>query len=649
MVIKLEKNIMVGSGNVEVIYNDMRLYADKITVWVDNEIALAQGNVKLIRDDITFYGQEVSYYFKENKGKIIEPSFDKYGPWFGKGLEAEEYEKAKYLIKESYITTCDLSEPHYRFQAKSVKVYLKDRFEAKNVIFYVKNTPIFYLPSLKQSLKERKAPFLFVPGKSDDWGWYFLTAYKYTLNENNKGRLKLDYREKKGFAHGVDHMYKTNFGEGLIKHYYMNEKNSSFSDNDRFRVSLRHSWQPDAYTSLYAEYNKMSDIDFLKDYLYEQEYEKESQPETYLYLIRRFPYATFNLNVKKRANHFFSEVEKLPEAGIDVNDIRIKNSNFYYSSSTYFSNLTNKIADSDTDDDVWRFDFYNEISHAQKYLGFLNFSPYIGVRETFFSKNINGDEYSMRGSFYTGFDASTKIYKTIYPESGKFLFSPAQIVRHIVTPIIRYDYIADPTISNTKLMQFDEIDAIERKSRATIALENLWQVKSEASEAKRDLLRFNIAADYDFKINGGSRWQEAILESEYLPLDWLRFKSEVRYDLYPGHFNTATIDAIINKEKWQLGLGHRYEQDTSSQLTAEARYKMNEKWAFRAYQRYEFEDSSPERWEFTVYRDLHCWQAEFSFINNRLDGDKAIFIIFTLKAFPEIPFRFSQSYNQPGS
>jgi len=365
--------------------------------------------------------------------------------------------------------------------------------------------------------------------------------------------------------------------------------------------------------------------------------------------LRQFPLFTFSFNLKGRVNKFYTETQRLPEIGLDFNDLRIKDSNFYYNSSFYLANLSNKNANSDIDDDVWRIDTYNEISHVKKYFGFLNFSPYIGVRETFYSKNELGEEHKIRGALYTGFDASVKFYKIFYPQSGRFLFSPATAVRHTIRPVFSYSYITEPTISKDLLMQFDDIDAIERKSRLKISLENLWETKYQEGEKerKRELLRLILSAIYDFRIEGGSRWQTAELEMEYTPLDWLRFNSDVEYELKPGHINTANFDLLIEKKRWQLGLGQRYEQDTSSQLTTEFKYKINSKWSTRVYQRYDFQDMGPERQEFSIYRDLHCWLAEFTFVNNRLDGNKEFFIIFTLKAFPSYPFKFSQSYHPP--
>ena len=40
-------------------------------------------------------------------------------------------------------------------------------------------------------------------------------------------------------------------------------------------------------------------------------------------------------------------------------------------------------------------------------------------------------------------------------------------------PILSYAYITRPTILKDNLMQFDDVDSIERKNRLTLTLENL--------------------------------------------------------------------------------------------------------------------------------------------------------------------------------
>ena len=49
--------------------------------------------------------------------------------------------------------------------------------------------------------------------------------------------------------------------------------------------------------------------------------------------------------------------------------------------------------------------------------------------------------------------------------------------------------------------------------------------------------------------------------------------------------------------------------------------------------------------QYTVFRDLHEWQMEFSFNETRGQGDE-IWLIFRLKAFPEMAINAGTSFNQ---
>ena len=49
-------------------------------------------------------------------------------------------------VKSGSYSTCSLDHPHYHFQSKWMKIYLKDKLVAKPVVFYVKNVPLLALP-----------------------------------------------------------------------------------------------------------------------------------------------------------------------------------------------------------------------------------------------------------------------------------------------------------------------------------------------------------------------------------------------------------------------------------------------------------------------------------------------------------------------
>lgn len=658
-----EEKKVVGEGNVVINYKDMKLTCDRIEVFTETKDAVASGRVRLYQDGTIFSGEKVYYNFETKKGEVIDVGMERMGPWFGKGESAQKVDEEEYAIKRGYITTCDLEKPHYRISSKKIKVFLDDKVVAHNVVFVVGKVPLFYLPYISYSLKERYPHFIFVPGHSKKWGWYMLTSWKYNINEYMPlGRLHLDYREKKGFAHGIDQDYLTEeFGQGRFRYYYMQERDKEQpvdlrSERERYRVQLKHIWQAGDNTEALLEYHHMTDRDFIKDYFYREEYLKEHQPRSYLSVITAQPAYTFSALVQKRTNRFFTETERLPELRLDVFNQSLGGSRFYYKADHSLANLTNKNADSDVDDDVRRLDTYNQISYATKF-GFLNLTPYTGIRQTYYSKDKYGDEQKLRGIFYSGLDVSTKFYRTYDVQSNLWNLDINQL-RHVITPLINYKYIHEPTITPDRLMSFDAIDSINRDNTVSLGIENKLQTKrKDNNEFKTvDLGTFLFTGDYNFKPEiTGSQWSNFKFDLELTPYNWLRFESDATYDPSSRDFRTVNFDLVSShKDIWSFGLGSRYEENSIHELTSQFIYNLNSKWQFRIYERYNFKkiESGTKRindfveQEYAVVRDLHCWTGEFSL--NIKDG-YSFWIIFRLKAFPKIPFKFSANYSRPKS
>jgi len=655
-----EKKI-VGEGNVVITYKGMKLTSDKIEVFTETKDAIASGNVKLYQDGSVLGGEKVHYNFETGRGEVVKVTMQEMGPWLGKGDSAQKVSEKEYIIKNGYITTCDKDRPHYRIRSKQIEVFLDDKVVAHDVAFVVGNVPVFYLPYVSYSLKESFPHFIIVPGYNKKWGFYMLTSWRYHLGEDLPGNLHLDYRQKKGFAHGLDQDYRTqDWGRGRFRYYYMQERDKTQpkdlrAETDRYRVQLRHNWQVSDNTLALLEFHRMSDRNFIKDYFYREEYTQDNQPKSYISVITAHPGYTFSTLIQKRTNPFFTETERLPELTLDIFNQRLKESRFYYKGNYSFSNLTNKHANIKDDDAVRRMDTYNQFSYVTK-LGFLNLTPYTGMRQTYYSKDKFGDEAKMRGIFYSGLDVSTKFYK-IYDVASNFWNLDINQLRHVITPIINYKYIHRPTISPAKLTSFDSIDSIVRDNTVSLGIENKLQTKrKDKNEFKTvDLGTFLFTGDYNFKPEAvGSQWSNFKFDLELTPYNWLRFESDATYEPRSRDFRTANFDLVAShKDIWSFGLGSRYEQNSIHELTSQFTYKVSPKWQFRAYERYDFKkiiDAATKRanefveQEYSLVRDLHCWTGEFAL--NIKEG-YSFWVIFKLKAFPEVPFRFSTTYSTP--
>ena len=126
----------------------------------------------------------------------------------------------------------------------------------------------------------------------------------------------------------------------------------------------------------------------------------------------------------------------------------------------------------------------------------------------------------------------------------------------------------------------------------------------------------------------------------------------------PGKYlniKTANTDVIYDPgKKIKFGIGHIYEDsdtDNISQFTFDVTYKINEGWSLgkgwtiRAYERFDTHEAKWQEQEYTIYKDLHCWLGEFTV--NIKEGEWSFWVMFRIKAFPDLPIGLKRTYNRP--
>ena len=651
-----------NSGKIYAVYHDVRIVSARMEFDLDKQIAQSQGDVILTQGNAVLTGNALQYDFKTETGGMVDARI-KNDIWFGKAEKAEKNEKKNLIeLKRSYITTCDVeAKPHYRIQAKRIDYYIDDKVVAKNALMFVGNIPVAYFPFWSQSLEDGRTNPAVSVGQKKEWGGFVLTTWRYDLNQYLKYKIHADHRQLKGFASGIDAEYDTkDYGYGSVKTYYMNERDKYEVDPqeiERYRGQLKYRWQADKSTLGLLEYNKLSDIDFTKDYLY-REYSEDIQPVSVGSVTHYEDAYSASLYARKRTNRFYSEVERLPEIELNTVSNEIADSNLYFRQDFALANLNKKIANSDADTDANRIDSYNELKYPTKLPGnfdWINIAPYVGMRQTYYSKdNIGSQEDFIRGIHYYGLDMNTKFFR-IYDYKGSPLGIEINRLRHVITPSVKYAYIHSPTVASSKLGPFDEIDSISAANLFTFGIENHVQTKWTSKETKEleniDLIYFYPYVGYRQNASPGVKHFGYInSELNLRPYRWLHLDSDTVFNQYQKRIQTTNIDLYATYEdKWSVGLGKRYDRDISEQLTTDIYYKINDKWQIRSYTRYlSYTDSFQEQ-QYTVYRDLHCWQLETTFdIKLNDDGsveDRTLWFIFRLKAFPdEVPIRFNVGY-----
>lgn len=670
-------------GNVNLKYQDVVITCDKATYNVNTNIANVNGNVKIVRDDATVYGENIIYNFSTQNVKMVDMRMIS-PPIYGHAEDADRDADDKYILKNGYVTTCNLEHPHYKLMAKQIIAYPKVKIIAKNVVMKIGEIPIFYFPYLSFSLKDKSFPFQIIPGKKGDWGYYVLGRWNYRLNDEQRGRLIFDWYQKRGMAGGiVHHTESKKYGEAFFNYYYLDDKlykienreklfdrypdredmNPKYLRSKRYKAQFTHDWHITENLYSITEYNKFSDEYFMKDF-FEREYDIQPHPLTYNLTTYSFTQSALSVLTQGRVNPFYSETEYLPQLEYDFFQQTLGNTGMYLESKTTSGNLVKKTADTITDYTSNRIYTHNIVSYPKTF-GWLYANPYVGNYSVFYSKDLYGDANFWRVALESGMDLSTKLYKVFDVDLNLF-GRDIKKIRHIFTPKIKYHYIHPPTVPVSEIIQFDDIDTLQRTETATIALENKWQARND--EQTWDFLYFSPSAEY--QIN--KKEKRGVLDKkgtflnlikadlEIYPTSGVSLNSRAQYDCVVHAFKDATLDVTfsdVENKKYSISVGQRYAReydynvDTasySSQTTLDFTYQLTKKLQFKNYTRYEFKTGTFLEQQYAIRQDLHCWWFDFGVdIDKQREGVKDItfWVGFTLKDFPDLHVEFDQTYS----
>ncbi len=131
--------------------------------------------------------------------------------------------------------------------------------------------------------------------------------------------------------------------------------------------------------------------------------------------------------------------------------------------------------------------------------------------------------------------------------------------------------------------------------------------------------------------------------SLHLTSNYSRIERAFRDVAYDLHFT-------LGKDR-SLDFGQRYYRKSSKEFVYTLNWRFDPKWKMRLYHRYEVGNSygltrGLVEQEYTVGRDLHCWSMEISYNVKRNEGE-TIWLIFRIKAFPEMEIDYNRSYHAP--
>ncbi len=671
-----EPHRLKGTGGVLVKYGGAVLTAETVTLDPDTGDALAEGKVRIQSEEQVWVGDSIRYNFKTHE---IEAEVFRTGkpPVFagGKGLRAD-LTNGVYTATNTYITSDDLAEPVVKVRARYIKLIPGEKIIARYATLYVGDVPVFYFPYYSRNLGPRANNFNFVPGYRSRYGPFLLSSYTWFLNEQLDGTVHVDYRERRGVGLGPDINYHLGrWGDGTFSYYYLQDEDPNATapqgvsqPENRQRLYFSYLSAPATNLEIKALARYQSDSGVLRDF-FEGEYRQNPQPDSFFDLHKFWQNFSLETYVQPRVNEFFETIERLPEVRLTGLRQQLAGTPVYYeseSSAGYYRRLFAETNGAPGDFAAARADTFHQLLLPQTFLGWLNVTPRVGGRFTYYSR-ATGDgattDEVYRGLFSTGAEVSLKASRVWLALQNQLLQMDG--LRHIVEPSLNYVYVPSPSHATNELPQFDyelptlrmlpidfpaynSIDSIDSQNVIRFGLRNRLQTKRQGRVD--DLLNWQVFNDWRLRRNANQKsFGDIYSDLLFKPRSWLKLESLTRFDIDNKNFRLAFHTVTLEpNNSWSWSIGHFYLRDDfepvstalgegNNLVTSSLFYRVNENWGLRATHQYEARDGRMQEQAYTVYRDLRSWTAALTFRLRENRGgpeDFAIAFTFSLKAHP---------------
>jgi len=602
------------SGEAKLIYENTEIRADNIKLNLENFDLVAEGKVDLQIGKNEAKGEKLKYNLKNRSGVIFYP----------RGREENVFYKAKkaYISPElielldASFTTCDLSPPHYQIKSNKIKLYTKKEIIAEKVTFYVGKIPLFWIPIFVRNFKKENKLIFPSIGYSDFAGWYMRSGYFFYASPKFQGTFHLDYREKKGWAEGIDTSYKLKRGEGELRTYFTKETDSK---EKRWRLKLRYKHSFSKFASLRISLDRLSDKYFLEDYFPEEEEEDDEIPSSFISLNYRKSDYNINILFEPEINPFAEgDIERVPQIKLSLPSQKIKGPDLNFKKGAEITNFKKR------KDNIIRTESFLELSRSFTILKRLRLGTQAGYH--LFWYNSEQEKKGYRRIPYQKLSLSYQI-----PGGRKENYT------YLLEPYINYYHSTED--KNDFSLPFSLGD-YEKKTE-DIHPPNLIKLgaKSHLYYKKKSFFSGNLGIGYDLtkkekklsSLEGNLHFTPSLPLLDYINLYFL-------YDYYDKEYKKIISNIDLKGKNWHINAGIKRDIDEEeNDFILQGGLNIGKKWRISGYNRYDLETKEILEENYSIWRDLHCWAARLSI---KVKPEREYWAMFYIKAFPQIWVEF---------
>jgi len=683
-------NTFIGKGFVDVVYGDLHLQAEKITLDGNTGELVAEGSVILDDPGGRITGEKIFFNLKSKTGKIISAEAFMKPYYHFKGEEIEKVSEKHFIVKNGYYTPCSEADPHWHIRMEKADVYMEDYAHLHSFSFRIGDIPLFYFPYAVFPAKTKRASGLLRPhlGYSAWRGFEVTQPYYWNINPWSDATLSIDYKSNMGVGASGEYRYKyTKKDWGKFYGYLFQEIDKKLANNmgfekqeDRKRWNLYSDvvqtlpW--DIKTTSHLE--KYSDKEFPQVFSDKIQDRKLREEDSYFFADKNTDTNSLSLTIRRIRdmqpgttlilqkapqlswNHISSPIPKTP--------LYFRNEalyNFYIRDNKFES------APHDSDYRVHRFFINPEISLPISLPWGMTLNTKGAYMGTLYSRDMERNNPFERNIFRFDVDfMGPAIYSVFSPNSQTL-----EKIQHIIEPRISYHYVPHSKQSNLfsfvdssdpnaqRISRIDNLDFIPQQNLINLSVRNFFNGRFRDAKTKKTTFKkialLELGADlnfvdYDFDdydlnetlqvigrdSNAPYSYLYSNLELSILP--YFEIATNTRFNLDKNRIEAFNADVLYDYGFLQANIHYRSTIDIASTaktltlirdknefLTGNVTLRFSDHWSTTASTVWNLNSETALETRIGVNYTDQCWGANFIYIA-RQNNNNEFHLLFNL-------------------
>jgi len=535
---------IVASGAVRIALGARTLFANEVSVDLDDQIVVAAGQVILVEGTNLLEGDRMEYNYRTNTGVItngratVEP-----GVSFS-GVEIRREGERQYSFKEGRFTACracqpESAAPDWEFRASEATIYQDEWIASRDTSFWIRGIPALYSPALVFPIGPRRTGFLiprFGYGNTD--GFTIKQPFFWAISRSQDATLTTIYRTKRGFE--LDGQYRyvlDDRSQGELSGRYLHDWESGDKPPDRGEARWSHEQILSPTWTFKADAHFQSDTRLNRDFVDNSATERTQRvldSNVFIDQTTR-PYMLLGLVgvTQDLTDVGEKRLSRLPEVRFQWFPAPILGSPLVAEAETSAVYFERSGADN-----TGRLDFQPVLHLPLAAFPWLTSTTSVGLRETAYTTSAQPGGDTNRFLVNLG----QRLGSTFLRRFEAPGFGLARLT-HVVDTSVQYEYV--PWVDQQSLLQFDSVDFVSPQNRLTFRLTNRLMGRSEAADgAVRTYEVASLSIAQSLNLQPKTReFSEAYLEA----LTPERVDQAVK-DLQPltGEFTRATERRLSN-------------------------------------------------------------------------------------------------------